>query len=76
MIKDSISAGALAAWLDELRDKATCCGYAGDSVADAGPDEWAEYFYDGWSVDGALVVWAAFEAAAESWLVRARAVLV
>ncbi len=70
------SAECLTSWLDELRTKAAGCGYAGDLVADAGADEWAEYYYDGWSVDEALFIWAAFEAAAESWLVRARAVFV
>lgn len=60
----------LADWLNELRDKAAQDGYDGNLVADAGEDEWAEYYDDGYSVDEALKIWRSLDAAADSWMVR------
>ena len=57
-------------WLAELRAMAAKCGYEGDIVANAGAEEWSEYFYDGFTVQEALYIWTSLEAAAESWLVR------
>lgn len=56
---------ALSDWLNELRDKAAKSGYDGDLVADAGAEEWAEFYYDGYSVDQALSDY--FKHAASSW---------